>query len=68
MERSKENKHLVCDKDDDSVDNDDQDGVDNGDDDSVDNSDDSDDGDDCADKHLTYLSQAADYCLAERSK
>eukprot|EP00957_Ditylum_brightwellii_P138625 10566651-Ditylum_brightwellii.AAC.1 len=69
MERSEQNKHVVCDKDDDvddGVDN----GVDDGNDDSVDNGDDdgNDDGDDGADKHLTYLSQAADCCLMERSK
>eukprot|EP00957_Ditylum_brightwellii_P077560 5893872-Ditylum_brightwellii.AAC.1 len=64
MERSKQNEHVVCD-----VDNDVDDGVDNGDDDSVeDDGGGVDDGDDGADKHLTYLSQAADCCLMERSK
>eukprot|EP00957_Ditylum_brightwellii_P074472 5658587-Ditylum_brightwellii.AAC.1 len=58
MERSKQNKHAVCNKDD-NVD----DGVDNGDDNSADNGD-----NDGADKHLTHLSQAADYCLMDRSK
>eukprot|EP00957_Ditylum_brightwellii_P174872 13315128-Ditylum_brightwellii.AAC.1 len=77
MERSKQNKHLVCDEDNDvdgdvdngadngdndSVDNGDDDGVENGDDDSVDN------GADSADKHHTHLSQAVDCCLMERSK
>eukprot|EP00957_Ditylum_brightwellii_P164429 12518599-Ditylum_brightwellii.AAC.1 len=64
MERSKQNKHVACNKDndvddgvDDGVDNDDNDGVDDG-----------DDGDDSADKHLIPLSQAADCCLMERSK
>eukprot|EP00957_Ditylum_brightwellii_P089641 6827191-Ditylum_brightwellii.AAC.1 len=55
MERSKRNKHVVCNKDND---------VDYGDDDSVDDG----DGDDSADKHLAYLSQAADCCLMERSE
>eukprot|EP00957_Ditylum_brightwellii_P145657 11090217-Ditylum_brightwellii.AAC.1 len=66
MERSKQNKHVVCNKDDD-VDN----GDDNGDDDSVDDCDDDDDDDDCdvgADKHLTHHSQAADCCLMEKRK
>eukprot|EP00957_Ditylum_brightwellii_P102039 7777259-Ditylum_brightwellii.AAC.1 len=57
MERSKENKHAFCDKDN-YVDN----VIDNGDDDSVDS------GDKSADKHITHLSQAADCCLAKRSK
>eukprot|EP00957_Ditylum_brightwellii_P169757 12921510-Ditylum_brightwellii.AAC.1 len=62
MERSKQNKHIVCDEGI-SVDN----GVDN---DSVDNGDDDgfDDGVDGADKHLAYLSQATDCCMMERSK
>eukprot|EP00957_Ditylum_brightwellii_P136149 10383527-Ditylum_brightwellii.AAC.1 len=63
MERSKQNKHVVCNKDDD-VDDDVDNGVDNGDNDSVD---DGDDGVDSADKHLTYLSQAADCYLTESS-
>eukprot|EP00957_Ditylum_brightwellii_P134886 10283841-Ditylum_brightwellii.AAC.1 len=58
IERSKQNKHAVCNKDN-CVDN----GVDSGDNDSVE-----DDGDDMADKYLTHLSQAADCCLTERSK
>eukprot|EP00957_Ditylum_brightwellii_P194884 14846675-Ditylum_brightwellii.AAC.1 len=62
-ERSKQNKHHVCDKDDDV-----NDGVDNGDDDSVDNCDDDcvDDGNESAGsavKHLAHLSQAADCCM-----
>eukprot|EP00957_Ditylum_brightwellii_P065468 4966568-Ditylum_brightwellii.AAC.1 len=65
MERSKQNKHAVCNKGD-GVDND----VDNGNNDNVYNGDD--DGvDDCdysADKHLAHLSQAADCCLMGRSK
>eukprot|EP00957_Ditylum_brightwellii_P179733 13691551-Ditylum_brightwellii.AAC.1 len=69
MERSKQNKHVVCDKDndvDDDVDNGIEDGVEDGDDDSVEDSvGDSDVG---ADKHLTHLSQATDCCLMERSK
>eukprot|EP00957_Ditylum_brightwellii_P134565 10259266-Ditylum_brightwellii.AAC.1 len=69
MERSKENKHLVCNKDDD-VDNDVDDGVDIGDNDSVDDDvgNGVDDGVDSADKHLTHLTQAADCSLTERSK
>eukprot|EP00957_Ditylum_brightwellii_P006627 502980-Ditylum_brightwellii.AAC.1 len=64
MERSKQNKHVVCDEDND-VDN----GVDNGEDDSVEDDDDGvDDSVDGADKHLTHLSQAADCCLMERSE
>eukprot|EP00957_Ditylum_brightwellii_P209078 15360204-Ditylum_brightwellii.AAC.1 len=60
MERSKQNKDVVCNKNND---------VDNGVDNSVDNGDDCDD--DChdgADKHLVHLSQASDCCLTERSK
>eukprot|EP00957_Ditylum_brightwellii_P025279 1913067-Ditylum_brightwellii.AAC.3 len=62
---SKQNKHVICDKDND-VNND----VDCCDDDSADDSDGGgvDDGDDMADKHLTHLSQQADYCLIERIK
>eukprot|EP00957_Ditylum_brightwellii_P077682 5903119-Ditylum_brightwellii.AAC.1 len=65
MERSKQNKHCVCDKD-----NDIDGGVDNGDDDSVEEEDDDgvDNGDDSADKLLAHLSQAADCCWMERSK
>eukprot|EP00957_Ditylum_brightwellii_P001154 90786-Ditylum_brightwellii.AAC.1 len=67
MERSKQNKHVVCDKDDD-VDDSVDDGVNNGDNDSVDNGDDGVDyGADGANKHLAHLSQAADCCLTERS-
>eukprot|EP00957_Ditylum_brightwellii_P102868 7839222-Ditylum_brightwellii.AAC.1 len=65
MERSKRSKHVVCDKNDDD-DNDVNDGVENGDNDIVDDG--VDNGDGGADKHLTYLSQAADCCLMERSK
>eukprot|EP00957_Ditylum_brightwellii_P042834 3242406-Ditylum_brightwellii.AAC.1 len=68
-ERSKQNKHVVCHKDNDvnnGVDNDVEDGDDDsfedGDDDSVDN------GDKSADKHLKHLSQAADFCFTKRSK
>eukprot|EP00957_Ditylum_brightwellii_P182757 13920324-Ditylum_brightwellii.AAC.1 len=57
MERSKQNKHAVGNKDN---------GVDNGVDDSVDNS--ADDSDDGANKYLTHLSQAVDCCLMERIK
>eukprot|EP00957_Ditylum_brightwellii_P156635 11921657-Ditylum_brightwellii.AAC.1 len=57
MERSKRNKHVICNKVDDVVNVDDD-----SDDDCVDN------GDDSADKHLTHFSQAADSCLMERSK
>eukprot|EP00957_Ditylum_brightwellii_P082715 6289752-Ditylum_brightwellii.AAC.1 len=65
MERSKLNKHVVCNEDDD-VDND----VDNGNDDSVEDGDDDgvDNGVDGVDKDLTHLSQAGDCCLMERSK
>eukprot|EP00957_Ditylum_brightwellii_P073986 5622675-Ditylum_brightwellii.AAC.1 len=61
MERSKQNKHLVR-----NEDNDVDDGVDNGDNDSVDDG--VDDGADGADKYLTYLSQVADCCRMERSE
>eukprot|EP00957_Ditylum_brightwellii_P059673 4529666-Ditylum_brightwellii.AAC.1 len=65
MERSKQNKHVVGDKDDgvgNNVDNSVDDGVDKG----VNNSvNDSDDG---ANKHLTHLSQVADCHLMERSE
>eukprot|EP00957_Ditylum_brightwellii_P032343 2450252-Ditylum_brightwellii.AAC.1 len=77
MERSKQNKHVVCNKNNDDVDDDvedidnndvdDDDGVDNGDYASVNNKG-VDNGDDSADKHLTHLSQAADCCLMEGSK
>eukprot|EP00957_Ditylum_brightwellii_P209746 15363024-Ditylum_brightwellii.AAC.2 len=68
MERSKQNKHVVCNEDND-VDNDVDNGVDNGDNDSVENGNDSvDDCDDGAYKHFTHLSQPADCCLIERSK
>eukprot|EP00957_Ditylum_brightwellii_P070927 5389442-Ditylum_brightwellii.AAC.1 len=78
MERSKQNKHVVCNKD-----NDVYNGVKDGDDDGVDDDDDVDnDVDDCvdigdngvdgvdlaADKRLAHLSQGADCCLMERSK
>eukprot|EP00957_Ditylum_brightwellii_P060567 4598901-Ditylum_brightwellii.AAC.1 len=64
MEREKQNKHGVCNKDN-NCDNDVDIDSDNGDD-SVDNDDDG--SDDGAAKHLTHLSQAADYCLIGRSK
>eukprot|EP00957_Ditylum_brightwellii_P036973 2798947-Ditylum_brightwellii.AAC.1 len=60
MERSKQNKHIACNKDND-VNND----IDDGDNDSVDNGN---DGVDDVDKHLKHISQAADCCLMERSK
>eukprot|EP00957_Ditylum_brightwellii_P024162 1821566-Ditylum_brightwellii.AAC.1 len=62
MERSKRNKHVVCNKVDDVDDFDDDSDVDDDVDDGVDN------GDDNAEKPLTHLSQAADCCLMERSK
>eukprot|EP00957_Ditylum_brightwellii_P025277 1913067-Ditylum_brightwellii.AAC.1 len=54
MERSKQNKHVICNRD-----NDGDNGIDNGDDDSVDDgdSDGVDVDDDRADKHLTHVSQ-----------
>eukprot|EP00957_Ditylum_brightwellii_P114541 8733323-Ditylum_brightwellii.AAC.1 len=57
MDRNQQNKHLVCNEDDD---------VDNGDDDSVGNGDD--DGAEGADKHLVHISQVADCCWVERHK
>eukprot|EP00957_Ditylum_brightwellii_P084482 6424317-Ditylum_brightwellii.AAC.1 len=65
MERSKQNKHVVCNKDNGGNDNF-YNNDDNGYNDSVDagvngNS-------DSADKHLTHLSQVTDCCLMERSK
>eukprot|EP00957_Ditylum_brightwellii_P000412 31682-Ditylum_brightwellii.AAC.1 len=65
MERSKQNKHVVCDEDNDvdcNVDNGDDDNVKEEDEDFVVN------GDDSADKHLAHLPQAADCCLMERNK
>eukprot|EP00957_Ditylum_brightwellii_P190875 14533436-Ditylum_brightwellii.AAC.1 len=60
MEKSKQNKHVVC-----GVDNDVDNGVeDDVDDDSVDDG--VDNGDDGADKQIIHLSQAADCCLMER--
>eukprot|EP00957_Ditylum_brightwellii_P122724 9359070-Ditylum_brightwellii.AAC.1 len=60
MERSKQNKHLVCDEDDEGDDGND-DSVDNGDDNGVD------DGvDEGADKHCANLSQRADCCRTEK--
>eukprot|EP00957_Ditylum_brightwellii_P164011 12487688-Ditylum_brightwellii.AAC.1 len=61
MQRSKQNKHAVGNKD---V------GVDNGVDDSVDNNVDNniDNRDDGANKHIAHLSQAVDCCLMQRSK
>eukprot|EP00957_Ditylum_brightwellii_P038195 2887794-Ditylum_brightwellii.AAC.1 len=61
MERSKQNKHLVCNEDDDVEYGDDDSVVDGGDD-GVDN------GAEGADKHLAHLSQVADCCMMERSK
>eukprot|EP00957_Ditylum_brightwellii_P076330 5801497-Ditylum_brightwellii.AAC.1 len=68
-ERSERNEHVVCNKDDD-VDDGVDDGVDNGEDDTVEDYDDDgvENGDDGADKHLTHLSQAADYHLTWRSE
>eukprot|EP00957_Ditylum_brightwellii_P068706 5215883-Ditylum_brightwellii.AAC.1 len=65
MERSEQNKHLVCNEDDDV-----DDGVNDGDDDIDDDGDDDgvDDGADGADKCLAHLSQAADFCRMERSE
>eukprot|EP00957_Ditylum_brightwellii_P116142 8859948-Ditylum_brightwellii.AAC.1 len=65
MERSKQNKHLVCNKDNDH-DNDVDNSVGNGDNDSVDDAIENDD--DGADKYLTHFSQATDCCMMERSK
>eukprot|EP00957_Ditylum_brightwellii_P200283 15268224-Ditylum_brightwellii.AAC.1 len=67
MERSKQDKHVVCNKEynfDDGVDID----TGNGDDDSVKDGDYDGivDGDESADKHLTHLSQAVGCCLTER--
>eukprot|EP00957_Ditylum_brightwellii_P116798 8908455-Ditylum_brightwellii.AAC.1 len=65
MERSKQNKQLVS-----NEDNDFDNGVDNGEDDSVDDGmeDGMEDGADSADKHLAHLSQAAECCMIKRSK
>eukprot|EP00957_Ditylum_brightwellii_P013820 1041742-Ditylum_brightwellii.AAC.1 len=63
-ERSKQNKHLVCNEDDGDDDGDD-DGVDDSVDDGVDNG--VDDDAEGADKHLVHLSQAADCCKTGRS-
>eukprot|EP00957_Ditylum_brightwellii_P174466 13283638-Ditylum_brightwellii.AAC.1 len=65
MERNKQNKHLVCDEDND-VDN----GTVDGDDDSVGNGDGNcvDDGAEGADKHLAHLSEVADCCRMDRNK
>eukprot|EP00957_Ditylum_brightwellii_P065455 4965820-Ditylum_brightwellii.AAC.1 len=64
-DRNEQNKHLVCDKD-----NDVDDGADDGDYDSVGYGDNGvDDGvDDGADKHLIHLSQVADCCRMNRNK
>eukprot|EP00957_Ditylum_brightwellii_P059684 4530721-Ditylum_brightwellii.AAC.1 len=60
MERSKQNKHVFCNKNNDGDNDVDNDG-DSGDDDSVDNGNDGvGNGNEGADKHLTHLSQAAD--------
>eukprot|EP00957_Ditylum_brightwellii_P159060 12105821-Ditylum_brightwellii.AAC.1 len=66
MEKSKKNKHVVCNKDnkDNNVDN----GVDNGENGVDDDDNDDEICDDGTDKHLTHLSQAAEYCLMERNK
>eukprot|EP00957_Ditylum_brightwellii_P149827 11410525-Ditylum_brightwellii.AAC.1 len=65
IKRKKQNKLVVCNKDND-VDN----GIDNGDDDSADDGDEDGvgNGNEAADKHLTHLSQANECCLMERSK
>eukprot|EP00957_Ditylum_brightwellii_P028818 2177283-Ditylum_brightwellii.AAC.1 len=64
IERSKQNKHVVCNKD-----NDVYNGVDNDDNDSIEEEDDCvDDGNDSKDKHFTHLSHAADCFLMERNK
>eukprot|EP00957_Ditylum_brightwellii_P074770 5682202-Ditylum_brightwellii.AAC.1 len=68
MEASKQNKHVVC-----NEDNDVDKGVDNCDDESFDDysvyhcGDHDYNGDDGAEKHFTHLSQLADCCLKERS-
>eukprot|EP00957_Ditylum_brightwellii_P166488 12672895-Ditylum_brightwellii.AAC.1 len=69
MDRHQQNKHLVCNEDDD-VDDGADDGADDGDDDSAGNGDDNgvDDGADSAEKHLVHLSQVADCCLADRNQ
>eukprot|EP00957_Ditylum_brightwellii_P203703 15335857-Ditylum_brightwellii.AAC.1 len=61
MERSKQNKHNLCDKD-----NNGDNSVDNVIDDAVDGVDDNVDA--CADKHNKHLSQVTDCNLMERSK
>eukprot|EP00957_Ditylum_brightwellii_P041239 3122443-Ditylum_brightwellii.AAC.1 len=76
MERSKQNKNVVCNKDndvDDGVEDGVNNGVDNGVDNVIDNGvdngvDNGYDGAEEANKHLTHLSQVADCCLMERSK
>eukprot|EP00957_Ditylum_brightwellii_P162430 12369047-Ditylum_brightwellii.AAC.1 len=65
MERSNQNKHIVCNKADDVDDNIDND-VDNGENNSVHNG--VNGYSDSADKHLTHLSHVADYILMEKSK
>eukprot|EP00957_Ditylum_brightwellii_P159567 12146776-Ditylum_brightwellii.AAC.1 len=60
-EKSKENKHVIGNNEN-SVDGADDDSVDNGVDNGVDSSDVG------ANKHLTYLSQAVDCCLAKKCK
>eukprot|EP00957_Ditylum_brightwellii_P033855 2565672-Ditylum_brightwellii.AAC.1 len=65
MERNEQNKHLVCNEDDNfdyGVDDGDYDSVCNGDDDG------DDDGAEGADKHLIHLSQMADCCRTDRHK
>eukprot|EP00957_Ditylum_brightwellii_P001748 134472-Ditylum_brightwellii.AAC.1 len=62
MERSEQNKHLVC-----NEDNDGDDGVGNdGDDDGVDDGDD--DGADGADKYFAHITKVADCCRTEKSE
>eukprot|EP00957_Ditylum_brightwellii_P060619 4602964-Ditylum_brightwellii.AAC.1 len=65
MERNEQNKHLVCNEDDDvdyGVNNGNYDSIDNGDDDGVD------DGAEGSDEHLVHLSQVADCCRTDRNK
>eukprot|EP00957_Ditylum_brightwellii_P025278 1913067-Ditylum_brightwellii.AAC.2 len=65
MEKNMQDKHVICNKDNDGDNDVDNDG-DNGNHDSVDNGIDSVDNGDK--KHLTHLSQTAEYCLMERYK
>eukprot|EP00957_Ditylum_brightwellii_P113573 8659159-Ditylum_brightwellii.AAC.1 len=61
MTRSKRNKHLVCNEDN-NVDDSDDDGVDDNGNDGIDN------GAEGADKHLAHLSQVTDCCRMERKE